>query len=209
MLPRAFLDSTVCVFASGSHLARDQVFLAAARLHVKPAALQAALPLCVLVTNDVPDAERTLRDAQDVGVDGWMVTSVELARADRARRVVLAGGIAEITTATRVRNVTFARLASLVDLRWKAASETRVVAFQPDEGAVVLASAKDLDVEGPSRVGAVLKVQLGLQQAAAAAVKDRVLVLALTPQQLGVPLETPAEVIALALVEGVRRRANR
>jgi hypothetical protein len=209
VLPRAFLDSTVCVFASGSHLARDQVFLAAARLHVKPAALQAALPLCVLVTNDVPDAERTLRDAQDVGLDGWMVTSVELARADRARRVVLAGGIAEITTATRVRNVTFARLASLVDLRWKAASETRVVAFQPDEGAVVLVSAKDLDVEGPSRVGAVLKVQLGLQQAAAAAVKDRVLVLALTPQQLGVPLETPAEVVALALVEGVRRRANR
>ncbi len=209
MQPRAFLQSTVCVFASASHLAKDQVFLAAARLHVKPAALQAALPVCALVTDDDVEADRLLRDAKDVGVDAWTVTRSDLARADRAKRVVFEAGAAEVTTPTRVRRVVFSRLASLVDLRWKAASDTRVVALQPDEGAVVLVSAKDLEVDGPSRLGAVLKVQVELQQAAMAAVKERVVVQVLTPQQLGVPLETPAELIALALVEGVRLRSRR
>ena len=209
MQPRAFLNSTVCVFASGSHLAKDQVFLAAARLHVKPAALQAALPVCTLVTNDALEAERLLRDAKDVGADAWTVSSGDVTRADTAKRVVLDAGTAEFTTATRVRRVVFSRLASLVDLRWKAASEARVVALQPDEGGVVLVSAKDLEVDGPSRLGAVLKVQLELQQAAMAVVKERVVVQTLTPQQLGVPLDTPAEIIAIALVEGVRRRASR
>lgn len=197
------------MFASASHLAKDQVFLAAARLHVKPAALQASLPVCALVTDDAVEAERLLRDAKDVGVDAWTVTRGDLTRADRATRVVFEVGAAEITTPTRVRRVVFSRLASLVDLRWKAASETRVVALQPDEGSVVLVSAKDLDVDGPSRLGAVLKVQVELQQAAMAAVKERVEVQVLTPQLLGVPLDTPAELVALALVEGVRLRSRR
>ena len=209
MQPRAFLQSTVCVFASASHLAKDQVFLAAARLHVKPSALQAPLPVCVLVTDDAIEAERLLRDAKDVGVDVWTVAPSDLARADRAKRVVFEVGGAEVTTPTRVRRVVFSRLVSLVDLRWKAASETRIVALQPDEGGVVLVSAKDLDVDGPSRLGAVLKVQVDLQQAAMAAVKERVVVQVLTPQQLGVPLDTPADLIALALVEGVRLRSRR
>ena len=209
MQPRAFLNSTSCVFASASHLAKDQVFLAAARLHVKPAALQAPLPVCVLVTDDPVEAERLLRDAKDVDVDAWMVTSADLSRADWAKRIVLSGATAEVTTGTKVRNVVFSRLASLVDLRWKAALETRVVALQPDEGGVVLVSAKQLEVDGPSRVGAVLKLQLELQQVAMAALKDRVVVQVLTPQQVGVPLDTPAELVALALVEGVRRRSNR
>jgi hypothetical protein len=155
------------------------------------------------------EAERLLRDAKDVDVDAWMVTSADLSRADWAKRIVLSGATAEVTTGTKVRNVVFSRLASLVDLRWKAALETRVVALQPDEGGVVLVSAKQLEVDGPSRVGAVLKLQLELQQVAMAALKDRVVVQVLTPQQVGVPLDTPAELVALALVEGVRRRSNR
>lgn len=209
MQPSAFLNSTVCVFASGSHLAKDQVFLAAARLHVKPAGLQAPLPVCALVTNDALEAERVLRDAKDLGVDAWAVGSADVTRADRAKRVVSGGGTADISTATRVRRVVFSRLASFVDLRWKAATETRVIALHPDEGGVVLVSANGLEVDGPSRSGAVLKVQLELQQAATAAVKERVLVQTLTPQQLGVPLDTPAELIALALVEGVRLHSRR
>lgn len=199
----------MCVFASASHLAKDQVFLAAARLHVKPAALQAPLPVCALVTDDGLEADRLLRDAKDVGVDAWTVTRSDLTRADRAKRVVLGVGSAEFTMPTRVRRVVFSRLASLVDLRWKAASETRVVALQPDEGGVVLVSATDLDVDGPSRLGAVLKVQVELQQSAMAAVRERVVVQVLTPQLLGVPRDTPAELVALALVEGVRLRSRR
>jgi hypothetical protein len=209
MQSRGFLDSTICVFASGNHLTREQLFLAAARLHVKPAVLQTPVPHCTLVTNEEPEAHRFVRDAQDVGVDAWLVTSGDLARADRARRVVLRDGLAEMATATRIRTVVLARLASLVDLRWKAESETRVLAIQPDEGGALLVSAKDLEVDGPSRAGGILKVQLELQQAAMAAEKHRFLVHVATPHQLGVPLDTPADVIALALVEGVRRRSNR
>ena len=121
------------------------------------------------------------------------------------RKSPITGAVVSTCAAASV----ISRVASLVDLRWKAASETRVVALQPDEGGVVLVSAKDLDVDGPSRLGAVLKVQVELQQAAMAAVKDRVVVQVLTPQLLGVPLDTPAELVALALVEGVRLRSRR
>ena len=64
MTPRPFLKTTRCVFASGAHLTRDQQFLAAARLHVKPAALQQPVPLCALTTDDEAEAQRLVEDAK-------------------------------------------------------------------------------------------------------------------------------------------------
>ncbi|MBE2248899.1 MAG: hypothetical protein IAE78_05060 [Myxococcus sp.] len=206
---RSFGSTTVCVFASGAHLARDEVFLAAARLHLKPAALQSPSPVVALLTDDGAEADALLRDARDVNVDAWAVSRVELQRLEHTTRVTSVPGGAELSTPAGARSVLFSRLVGLVDLRWKAQQEVRVVVLQPGAGPALAVSAKHLAVDGPSRQAAVLKVHVELQQGAAAAVKERVAVHTLTPAQLGVPMDTPAEVVALGLLEGVRRKTAR
>ncbi len=205
MTPRPFLKTTRCVFASGAHLTRDQQFLAAARLHVKPAALQQPVPLCALTTDDEAEAQRLVEDAKAVDVHAWQVSGARAAAVERATRVALFPEVAEFTTPLRVRRVVFSQLAAYVDVRWKTTTESRVLVLLPfDADPVLVTTGPELELDGPSRQGALLKLTAGLQQAALAAVKERVSVQVLTPLQLGAWPTTPAEVIALALAEGMK-----
>lgn len=208
-MPRPFLKTTRCVFASGAHLTRDQQFLAAARLHVKPAALQAPLPVCALTTDDEGEAARLVEDAKAVEVQAWQVSGARAAAVERATRVALFQDAAELTTPLRVRRIVFSQLAAYVDLRWKTTSESRVLVLFPFDADPVLVTAAELEVEGPSKQGALLKLTAGLHQAALAAAKERVVVQVLTPLQLGAWPTTPAEVVALGLAEGLRLRPTR
>lgn len=206
MTPRPFLKTSRCVFASGAHLSRDQQFLAAARLHVKPAMLQAELPVCALTTNDEAEALRLVEDAKAVDVQAWQVTGARAAAVERATRVALFKDAAELTTPLRVRRIVFSQLAAYVDLRWKTTTESRALVLLPFDADPVLVTAAELETDGPSKQGALLKVTVGLQQGALASVKERVAVQVLTPVQLGTWPTTPAEVVALALAEGIRLR---
>lgn len=210
MPARAFLETSSCVFASGAGRTREQALLAAARLHVKPSALTGALPCCVLVTNEGAEVQRLLDDARSVDIEAWAVSGADVRAADQAARITLTDGGADFTTPTRVRRVTFARMGAWVDLRWKGpGAEARVLAVVPDDARPILVKTGSLEVDGPSRQGALLRLLTDLQQAAQASARERVLALVSTPQQLGTPPEVPPEVVALALAEGVRRRAGR
>ncbi|MBL8919517.1 MAG: hypothetical protein JNJ54_11690 [Myxococcaceae bacterium] len=209
-MPRAFLETSHCVFATAPGLGREQALLAAARLHVRPALLTAPLPCCLLVTNEVTEARALLDDAKAVGVDAWVVAGADVRATDQATRVTLGEGVVDFTTATRVRRVTFARLAAYVDLRWKLPSaEARVVVLVPDDARPLLVKPEALEVDGPSRQGALLKLLTDLQQAALARAREATLVHVGQPQQVNVPPEVPAGVVALALAEGLRRRPSR
>ncbi|MBM4782379.1 MAG: hypothetical protein GQE15_32290 [Archangiaceae bacterium] len=208
MTPRPFLKTSRCVFASGAHLSREQSFLAAARLHVKPAALQTELPVCALTTDDEAEALRLVEDAKAVDVQAWQVTGARAAAVERATRVALFKDAAELTTPLRVRRIVFSQLAAYVDLRWKTTAESRALVLLPFDADPVLVTAAELEASGPSQQGALLKLTVGLQQAALAAVKERVIVQVLTPVQLGTWPTTPAEVVALALAEGIRLRSS-
>lgn len=206
-MPRAFLETSHCIFATAPGLGREQALLAAARLHVRPAVLTAPLPFCLLVTNEAPEARALLADAKAVGVDAWTVTGAEVRATDQATCVTLGDGVVDFTTATRVRRVTFASLAAYVDLRWKLpTAEARVVALVPDDARPLLVKPEALEVDGPSRQGALLRLFTDLQQAALEQARARTLVHVGQPHQVGVPPEVPAEAVALALAEGLRRR---
>jgi hypothetical protein len=136
------------------------------------------------------------------------VTGTRAAAVERATRVALFTDAAELTTPLRVRRIVFSQLAAFVDVRWKSTIERRVLVLLPFDAEPVLVTAAELEVDGPSKQGALLKLTSALQQAALAAVKQRVVVQVLTPVQLGTWPTTPAEVVALALAEGVRLRAK-
>lgn len=158
MTPRPFLKTTRCVFASGAHLSRDQQFLAAARLHVKPAALQTPLPVCALTTDDEAEAQRLVEDAKAVDVQAWHVSGARVAAVERATRVAMFPEVAELTTPLRVRRIVFNQLAAYVDLRWKTTTESRVLVLLPFDADPVLVTGAELEVEGPSKQGALLKL---------------------------------------------------
>lgn len=210
MRPRAFLRSTVCVFAAGDHLQREQALLAAARLHVRPAALQAPTPVVALVTDDATEAAHLVADARAVGVDAWTVAGSDLDGLEVATRLRLDAGGADVTLrGGGARRVPFAGLAAFVDLRWKAAKESRVSVLLGADGRAVLVSAGALEVDGPSRQGALLTLHVELQRGVTAARPARALSVSSSPTQLGVPPEMPAELIALGLAQGHARRAAR
>lgn len=199
-----FSKSTRCVFATGAHLSRDQQFLAAARLHVKPAALQAAMPVCALTTDDEAEAKRLLDDAKAVDVLAWEVTGARADAVERASRVKLLGDVAEVTTPLRVRRMPLEALGAYIDLRWKTTPEHRALALWPADAEPVLVTARALEADGLSKDGAFVKLAATLQQAALSAAKQRVLVQVLTPAQVGTWPTTPVELYALGLAEGLR-----
>ncbi|MDX2014216.1 MAG: hypothetical protein SFW67_28715 [Myxococcaceae bacterium] len=193
-----------CVFVWAPHLGRDEALMAAARVHVKPAALTGPLPTLAFASNDAREVDGALTSARSVDVDAWAVSLREVEQLERLRRVELTPSGAELVTQRGPRRL---EVGSLVDLRWKAGVERRVQVVLPLLGEGVLVVPAELEVKGPSRQAGELQVLVELQRRAMAVAPERVLVQALSPVQVGATPDVPAELVAVALAEGVRRRA--
>jgi hypothetical protein len=205
----SFPPNRQCVFVTGAHLGRDAALLAAARVHVKPAALLGPLPVLAFQSSEPREVQAVLADARSVDVDAWALSLDEVTALPRVRRVEVQGAEAVLHTALGPQRVEFARLAAFVDVRWKAAVERRVQVLVPQGGRALVLVPSALEVSGPSRQAAELKVLVDLHQRALAAVKDRVFAQALLPAQVGAPVDLPAEVVAVAVAEFLQRRADR
>jgi hypothetical protein len=205
----SFPPQRQCVFVTGAHLGRDAALLAAARVHVKPAALLGPLPVLAFQSSEPRDVQAVLADARSVDVDGWAISGAEVGALPQVRRVELQASAAEVQTSSGPQRIEFLRLAAFVDLRWKAAVERRVQVLVPQGGRPLVLVPSALEVTGASRQAAELKVLVELHQRALAAVKGRVFAQALLPAQVGAPGDVPAEVVAVALAEFLQRRADR
>jgi hypothetical protein len=195
-----------CVFAWAPHLGREEALMAAARVHVKPAALTGPLPALAFESSDVREVERVLAEARSVDVDAWAVSVADVEQLERLRRVEATASGPVLVTNKGQRRLD---VGALVDLRWKARVERRVQALLPGVGDGLLVVPPELEVKGPSRQAGELQVLVDLQRRATAVSPQRVLVQALAPTQLGASPTMPAELVAVALAEGLRRRAAR
>lgn len=204
---RSFGREASYVFVRAIDRSREALLTAAARVKVKPASLQGALPSCVLVTEDDAEAVGAVAEARAVGLEAWVSSLKAASQLDRATRVTLTREGVDLETANRVRRVTFTRLLGLIDLRWKGHADVRLQVVLPDDAAGILVSPEQLIVEGPSRQGALLRVQNELQRHFAAQSAVRVHPHTLNPVQLGLGPDVPAELVAVALTEDVRRLA--
>lgn len=201
-------DRSSYLFVRGASRSREELLIAAARVRTKPAALQGPLPLCVLTTLDPVESDRAAAEAREVGLEAWTVTTEQAAAIDRANSFVLTSDGADLHTAQRIRRVTLERLAAFVDLRWKGATDVRLQVLLLDDAAGVLVVATDLVVEGPSKQGAVLRMQNELQRHFASRAPDRVRQLVVSPTQLAVSPDTPPELVGIALAEALRTDAR-
>lgn len=194
------------VFLWAPGVSREEALVAAARVKLRPATLQGPIPVCGLVSRDDDEVRRCVADAESVKVFAWVVSQASLSAADRAVRFTLLREGVEFTTATTVRRVGFERPMALVDVRWKGTPDVRVqVVLQGDAQPIVLSPAS-LVVEGPSRQGALLRLQNELVHHVSAASPGSVRAVQASPAQLGLDASTPGEVVAYAIAEGVRRQ---
>ncbi len=205
---RSFSRDASYVFVRAIDRSREALLVAAARVKVKPASLQGPLPSCALVTDDEAEAAAVVTEARAVGLAAWVASLKAAAQLDRATRVTLTRDGADLETTNRVRRVTFAGLLGLLDLRWKGQADVRLQVLLPDDAAGILVTPEQLAVEGPSRQGAVLRLQNELQRHFASQNAARVHALNLNPAQLGLGPEVPAALVGFALSEDLRLTAQ-
>jgi hypothetical protein len=176
---------------------------------VKPASLTGPLPSYSFASSDAREVEGALAEARSVDVDAWALSLRDVEAMERLTRVEAKGPLVRLITQRGERPFDFSALGAFVDLRWKAAVERRVQVLLPRLGPGVLVVPSELDVSGPSRQAGELQVVVELQRRAAERAPARVFGQALLPAQVGAPADVPAELVALALAEGLKAREDR
>jgi hypothetical protein len=200
----AFDPSTQLVFLWAPALTREQALVAAARVKVKPASLQGPLPICALASRDDDEVRRVLMDASSVNVPAWVVSPATLDRLERVAGVIFTASGVEFVTGQRIRRVPYERLIALADVRWKGTATLRVQVALPDDAAAIVISPDALVVEGPSKQGAILRLQNELAQRVSSSSPNRLRAFQVMPQQLGLDASVPGELVAHAIAEGLR-----
>ncbi|MCA2978010.1 MAG: hypothetical protein INH37_06985 [Myxococcaceae bacterium] len=206
---RPFPTDERCVFLSAPHLSGEAALLAAARVHVKPAALAGPLPRFAFSSSDASAVDEVLEEARSVDVDAWALSLADAQPLERLRRVERVGARIDLVTTGGQRPLDAATLGAFVDLRWKTVMERRVQVVLPRAGPALLVVPGELEVTGPSRQAAELQVMVDLQRRAMGVGPTRTFTGPLLPTQLNAPRELPAELAALALAESLRRRNER
>jgi len=200
----SFDPSTQLVFLWAPELTREHALVAAARVKVKPASLQGPLPICALATRDDEEVRRALVDATSVNVAAWVVSQATLDRLERVAGVIFTTSGVDFVTGQKIRRVPFDRLIALVDVRWKGTTTLRVQVALPDDSAAIVISSDSLVVEGPSKQGAILRLQNELAQKVSASSPSRLRTFQVMPQQLGLDPSVPGDLVAHAIAEGLR-----